>query len=157
MFDVLRMKKGIMLKLWPLIQYQIRNIFMEKSCRKWAPNASPRPLCNFVNNLKQSLHARNSFKNKIFWKGINKSLLKSKLYFFFSLSIGVSKCFYQNFDHNFKIKLKIFKPFWRHKETLRKKYPYSELFWSAFFPHFPAFRLNTERCSGKSGKKCGSE
>ena len=26
-----------------------------------------------------------------------------------------------------------------------KKCPYSELFWSAFFPHFPAFRLNTER------------
>ena len=29
--------------------------------------------------------------------------------------------------------------------TLRKKCPYSELFWSAFFPHFPAFGLNTER------------
>ena len=28
--------------------------------------------------------------------------------------------------------------------TLRKKFPYSELFWSAFFPHFPAFGLNTE-------------
>ena len=26
---------------------------------------------------------------------------------------------------------------------LRKKCPYSELFWSAFFPHFLAFRLNT--------------
>ena len=36
-----------------------------------------------VNNPKQPLHARNSFKNKIFWKGINKNLLKSKLYFFF--------------------------------------------------------------------------
>ena len=30
---------------------------------------------------------------------------------------------------------------------LRKKSPYSELFWSAFFPHFPAFGLNTERLS----------
>ena len=27
--------------------------------------------------------------------------------------------------------------------SLRKKNPYSELFWSAFFPHFPAFGLNT--------------
>ena len=27
----------------------------------------------------------------------------------------------------------------------RKKCPYSELFWSAFFPHFPAFGLNAER------------
>ena len=26
-----------------------------------------------------------------------------------------------------------------------KKSPYSELFWSAFFPHFSAFGLNTER------------
>ena len=31
--------------------------------------------------------------------------------------------------------------------TLRKKCPYLELFWSAFFPHFPAFGLNTERYS----------
>ena len=28
---------------------------------------------------------------------------------------------------------------------LRKKFPYSELFWSAFFPDFPAFGLNTEK------------
>ena len=26
-----------------------------------------------------------------------------------------------------------------------QKSPYSELFWSAFFTHFPAFGLNTER------------
>ena len=31
--------------------------------------------------------------------------------------------------------------------TLRKKYPYSVLFWSAFFPRFPTFGLNTERYS----------
>ena len=29
--------------------------------------------------------------------------------------------------------------------TLLKKCPYSELFWSEIFPHFPAFGLNTER------------
>ena len=29
--------------------------------------------------------------------------------------------------------------------TLRKKCLFSELFWSALFPHFPAFGLNTER------------
>ena len=29
--------------------------------------------------------------------------------------------------------------------TLRKKCPYSKLFWSAFSPHFPAFGLNAER------------
>ena len=37
--------------------------------------------------------------------------------------------------------------------TLGKKSPYSELFWSAFFPHLPAFGLNTERfVVGKCGK-----
>ena len=32
-------------------------------------------------------------------------------------------------------------------QSLRKKSPYSELFWSAFFTQFPAFELNTERYS----------
>ena len=35
--------------------------------------------------------------------------------------------------------------------SLRKKCWYSELFWFAFFPHFPAFRLNTERYSWIDG------
>ena len=39
--------------------------------------------------------------------------------------------------------------------TLRKKWPYSELFWSSFSPHFLAFELNTERysVSGVGGTK----
>ena len=32
---------------------------------------------------------------------------------------------------------------------VRKKCPYSELFWPAFFPHFPAFGLNTKSKCGK--------
>ena len=40
--------------------------FYGKSCRKCAPKASPRSLFNLVMNPKQLLHARNSFKNKIF-------------------------------------------------------------------------------------------
>ena len=36
---------------------------------------------------------------------------------------------------------------------LREKCPYSELFWSPFFPKFPTFRLDTERYEvGKCGK-----
>ena len=31
--------------------------------------------------------------------------------------------------------------------TLSKKCPYLELFWPAFFLHFPAFRLNTKYLS----------
>ena len=50
--------------------------FMEKSCRKWAPKASPRSLFSLKQSKspKQPLHARNSFKNTIFWKGIIKKL-----------------------------------------------------------------------------------
>ena len=36
------------LKLYLLIEYSIRKIFIGKSCRKYAPEASPRPLLNFV-------------------------------------------------------------------------------------------------------------
>ena len=46
------MKEGVALKLWPLIQYQITNILVEKSCRKYAPKASPRPLIYFGKDLK---------------------------------------------------------------------------------------------------------
>ena len=39
---------------------------MGKSYRKWVPKDSPRPLLILVNNPKQSLHVRDSSKNKIF-------------------------------------------------------------------------------------------
>ena len=42
----------------------------------------PDPSFILVNNPKQQLHARNSFK-KIYWKKIIKNLFKSYLYFFF--------------------------------------------------------------------------
>ena len=56
---------------------------MEKPCRKYALKASSRPLFYFGKHPKQLLHARNSFKNRIFGKRIIKNLLKSQLYFFF--------------------------------------------------------------------------
>ena len=43
-FDILKRKKHMIFRLCQLIEYQIRNIFMKKSCRKYAPKASPRPL-----------------------------------------------------------------------------------------------------------------
>ena len=43
----LEKKKDMALKLCPLIGYWIRSTFMEKSCRKCEPKASPRPLFNF--------------------------------------------------------------------------------------------------------------
>ena len=44
-------------------------------------------------------------------------------------------------------------------KTLRKKCPYWELFWAAFFPHFPKFGLNTEKyylsVFSPNVRKCG--
>ena len=51
---------------------------MEKSWRKCARNAlAPDPFFILVNNPKQPLHAKNSFKNKIFCKRIIKKPYKS--------------------------------------------------------------------------------
>ena len=47
---------------------------MDKSFRKYAPKASPRRLFILINNLKQPLYEINSFKTKIFWKGIIKNI-----------------------------------------------------------------------------------
>ena len=47
------------------IEYEIRNIFLEKSWRKCAPKAHSKPLFNFGKTPKKPLHGRNSFKNKI--------------------------------------------------------------------------------------------
>ena len=64
--DILRSKKGMTLRLCPLIKSKIRNIFWEKSRRKCAPKAGPKPIFILVNNPKQPLHAINAFKIKIF-------------------------------------------------------------------------------------------
>ena len=47
LFDISRRKKHMTLKLCQLIEYYVRNIFMEKSCRIYGLKASPRPLPNF--------------------------------------------------------------------------------------------------------------
>ena len=70
----------------------------------------------------------------------------------------------QNF---FKItKFSLLLNFFILTHSLRKKTWYSELFWSAFSPHFPAFGVNTERYSvslriqsecWKMREKCGPE
>ena len=50
---------------------------MEKSCRNCTPNTSPRSLLILLNNPKQPLHVRNSFKGKDSERGLLKSLKKS--------------------------------------------------------------------------------
>ena len=53
-----------------------KNIFMEKLYTKCAPKTSPDPVSILVKNPKQQLHARNSFKSKIFKRGLSKKTLK---------------------------------------------------------------------------------
>ena len=48
------------------MEYQINNMFIEKSIRKCAAKASPDLFIILVNNPKQPLHDRNYFKGKIF-------------------------------------------------------------------------------------------
>ena len=48
------------------IDREIRNIFINKSCKKWNQNLAPNPILILLNNPKQSFHTRSSFKNKIF-------------------------------------------------------------------------------------------
>ena len=62
------------------------NIFMEKSCRKYAPRATARPLFVLLNSPKQPLHARNSFQIRYFERGLSKSLKKVNFIFSFKPS-----------------------------------------------------------------------
>ena len=51
----------------------------------------PDPCLILVNNSKLPLHARNSFKNKIFWKRIIKKPYKIYFSFSFKSSLKLSK------------------------------------------------------------------
>ena len=79
------------LKLCQLLEYYVRNIFMEKSCRNYAPKSSPRFFLILVNNSKQLLHARNYFKNKRFWKQDYEKALKKLTLLFLSNPIYFDK------------------------------------------------------------------
>ena len=68
---------------------KIRNIFIGKSCRKCASEAGPGHLLILGNNPKQSLHARNYFRNKHLKRGLSKSL--KKVNFNFSLKPSAFK------------------------------------------------------------------
>ena len=59
---------------------------MEKSCRKCAQKASPRLLLILVNNQKQPLYARNSFKIRHFERGLSKNLKQVNFIFSFEPS-----------------------------------------------------------------------
>ena len=53
---------------------------MEKPCKKCALKAAPDPFLILVNNPKKSLHARNSFENKIFLSNLVPKLSNGQNY-----------------------------------------------------------------------------
>ena len=62
------------LQLCPYMEYQIKNIFVEKYAANMQQNLVPDLFIILVNNPKQSLHARKSFKARYFERGLSKSL-----------------------------------------------------------------------------------
>ena len=65
------------------MEYQIKNIFIEKSYRKCAENEL---FINLVNNPGQPLHARNSLKERYFERGLLRSLKEGNFIFSFKPS-----------------------------------------------------------------------
>ena len=49
MVNILRTKDNQTMKFGQLIEHNNRNIFLQKSCRKWGRETSSRPLFNFFN------------------------------------------------------------------------------------------------------------
>ena len=85
LFYILR-RKGLILKLGQLIDYQTTETFTEKVYRKCAPKASPRSLYDF-NKLPKTANSRKKlFWKKIFWKTIIKNVKKVSLSFPFEPS-----------------------------------------------------------------------
>ena len=75
MFDTLRKKKGMILKLYPLIEYKKGAFLWKSHAENVHKKLVPDPFLTLVNNPKQPFHARNCFTN--FEKGLSKSLKKS--------------------------------------------------------------------------------
>ena len=66
LFDLLGRKRGKVLKLCALIEYLIKNILWKNHAENMHQKLVPDSVLVLVNNPKQSLDARNSFKSKKF-------------------------------------------------------------------------------------------
>ena len=75
LFDIFKSKKRY--DIWTKEYWKS---YAENVHQKLIPD---HPFLILVNNLKQPLHARNSFTNQIFWKRIFKKALKKLTLFFF--------------------------------------------------------------------------
>ena len=70
-------------KLFQLIEYQIKSIFMKNPCRKCAPKVNSRPLFNFIKQPKTAIAYKELFyKSDILKENFQKALKKITLLFF---------------------------------------------------------------------------
>ena len=54
------------------MEYQIKNIFIEKSCRKYALKVSPRPLYNLNNHCMHEIILKVRYFERGLWKSLKK-------------------------------------------------------------------------------------
>ena len=70
------------IETWWIDRVLNKEHLIENVCRKCAQKIDSDPFLILVNSLKQPLHARKSFQNKIFRKRIIKNLKQFNLFFF---------------------------------------------------------------------------
>ena len=68
MFDILRKKRGMKLKLCPQMEYEEKTFLWKNHAENLHQKLFPDPFIILVNKPKQPLHARNYLKSKIFLK-----------------------------------------------------------------------------------------
>ena len=71
------------LKLCPYMECQIKNIFVEKSCKKCAAKVSTRPLYNFSKYITQNSDSMQEILLKVryFERELSKTLKEGNLFF----------------------------------------------------------------------------
>ena len=83
MLDILRRKVLLILKLSQLIEYQIREILMEKFAGSIHQKLVPDPFLILVSSPIKPIHAKKHLKIKYFERGLSKNLSKFNLIFSF--------------------------------------------------------------------------
>ena len=141
----IRLDQDVLKTSWrSLLKTKTKDVFKTSSSRRMFAGMFPRTVT--FKKISRSRHYYWDFWNqKYFWFMILTS----------TLFLQNFKCLEQllkSRNHQTHVKLSR-----NSKVVMRKKCPYSKLFWSAFFPHFPVFGLNTERyeVSLRIQSKCG--
>ena len=135
-----------------LVETKVENLVNSRNDSSFQiPNSPPYPLISMLNLPKFCCQKPKTLPATLIWGA--EGLFHWKIDFLVCLNSFVQdgrsnkKTDYQIWYHKFPSVLTLCVIFLT-LPSLRKKWPYSELFWSAFFLYFPlAFGLNTENIS----------